>query len=158
MIEVMGKLGAGLVLGLGGVGSAFGISVAGQAACGAWAAEAKAGKPLNTSYMVLMATPLSQTLYAWILMQRILDATMVDTPATAMLLLGVGLGVGLLEFASAYGQGLMAAAAVRSLHDGGQGFGFLIAALGIVETVGIFGMVFGFDVTNYALKLSGVGG
>jgi F0F1-type ATP synthase membrane subunit c/vacuolar-type H+-ATPase subunit K len=40
-------------------------------------------------------------------------------------------------------QGLIGAAGIRSLSESdGKGFAFLLIAMGIVETVGIFTMVF----------------
>lgn len=157
-LEVIGFLAAGLVLGLGGIGSALGVGTAGQTAAGAWAAEGKAGKPLNVAYLIMTAAPLSQTLYAWIMMGRMLEDKIKCTPQNSMLLLGIGIGVGLCELFSAWLQGKIGAAAIRCMHESGQGFGFLIAALGLVETVGIFGMIFGFQVTDFTLKLSGAAG
>ena len=46
-MEWLGQLGLGLTLGLGATGSALGIGVAGRAAAGAWAKEAREGNPLN---------------------------------------------------------------------------------------------------------------
>ena len=44
---------------------------------------------------------------------------------------------------SAWMQGLTGAAGIRALSEGeGKGFAFLLIAMGIVETVGIFAMVF----------------
>jgi V/A-type H+-transporting ATPase subunit K len=61
----------------------------------------------------------------------------------AGLLLGIGLAAGLAEMLSAWMQGLVGAAGIRALSEGeGKGFAFIIIAMGIVETVGIFAMVF----------------
>ena len=57
MEPFLGQLGFGLTLGLATVGSALGIGAAGRAAAGAWAKEAKAGKPLNFSYIILTGMP-----------------------------------------------------------------------------------------------------
>ena len=47
------------------------------------------------------------------------------------------------EMISAWVQGLIGAAGIRMLSDGeGKGFAFIIIAMGIAETVGIFVMVF----------------
>ena len=64
MDQFLGQLGLALALGLGALGSALGIGAAGRAAAGAWAKEAKAGKPLNFSYIILTGMPLTQTIYA----------------------------------------------------------------------------------------------
>jgi len=49
---------------------------------------------------------------------------------------------GLGEMLSAWMQGCIGAAGVRALsNSGGKGFAFILIALGIAETVGIFVMV-----------------
>ena len=146
MIEQLGQMGAGLCLGIGALGSALGIGAAGISAAGCWAREGRDGKPLDFKYVLLTAMPLSQTIYAFIGMLSI-AAVFVDNPAVAaansLTLLGLGIGCGLAQFASAYGQGNIGAAACRTLNDsGGKGMGVLIIAMGIAETVGIFAMVF----------------
>jgi V/A-type H+/Na+-transporting ATPase subunit K len=140
-----GQIGPVLALGLAAFGSAVGIGKAGQAAAGAWAKEAKAGKNLNFTYIILLGMPISQTLYAMIVMNKMGDVLQNSevTIANAGLLLGIGIGTGLGEMLSAWMQGLTGAAGIRALSEGeGKGFAFLIIAMGIVETVGIFTMVF----------------
>jgi len=142
-----GQLGFGLVLGMGAIGSALGIGAAGRAAAGAWAKEAKAGKGLTFSYVALTGMPLSQTIYAFLLMLIGLSPLISGNPefaaAHAGTLLGIGLAGGLAELFSAWMQGLIGAAAIRCMSEGeGKGLVFLIIAMGIVETVGLFGFVF----------------
>ena len=146
-LEFAGQLSMGLVLGGAAVGSALGIGAAGQAAAGAWAKEAKAGKPLNFAYIILTGMPLSQTIYGFILMFVALKPAVLGAEAvTAMhagTLLGIGIAGGLAEMFSAWIQGLIGAAGCRALSDGeGKGLVFIIIAMGIVETVGLFGFVF----------------
>jgi len=74
----------GLVLIGATMGSALGIGAAAKAAAGAWAKEAKAGKPLNFAYIILTGMPLSQTIYGFILMLVGLSPLVVgDTPLTS---------------------------------------------------------------------------
>jgi len=149
ILETIGSSAAGLVLGLGALGSCLGILAAATAATAAWASEGKAGKKLSFQYIIMIAAPISQTLYAMILMNNML--TRPSVAANAFLLLGTAVGCGLAECFSAYGQGKIGAAGIRCLNEnGGQGFGLLIIALGIIETVGIFGMVFGLAILNKA--------
>ena len=141
----LGQMGAALALGLAALGSAIGIGKAGQSAAGAWAKEAKAGRNLSFTYVILLGMPISQTLYAMIVMNNMRPA--ISDAATALanagLLLGIGLATGMGEMFSAWMQGLVGAAGIRGLSEGeGKGFAFLIIAMGIVETVGIFTMVF----------------
>jgi len=134
-----------LALGMAALGSSLGIGVAGQAAAGAWAKEARAGRNLNFTYIILVGMPISQTLYAMIVMNnmRAVFNNLEVTVADAGLLTGVGLATGMAEMLSAWMQGLIGAAGIRALSEGeGKGLAFIIIAMGIVETVGIFGMVF----------------
>lgn len=141
----LGETGGVMGLGMAALGSSIGIGVAGQAAAGAWAKEARAGRSLSFAYIILVGAPISQTLYAMIVMMNM--RSVYENPeiavADAGLLMGVGLAVGMAEMLSAWMQGLIGAAGVRALCDGeGKGLAFIIIALGIVETVGIFAMVF----------------
>jgi len=149
ILETIGRSAPGLVLGLGALGSCFGILAAGTAAAAAWASEGKAGRAFSFQYVVMVAAPISQTLYAMILMNAMLARP--ATAANAFLLLGAAVGCGLAECISAAYQGRIGAAAIRCLNEnGGKGFGLLIIALGIIETVGIFAMVFGLAIINTA--------
>ena len=146
-MEFLGQMSMGLVLAGAAIGSALGIGAAGRAAAGAWAKEAKANKPLNFSYIILIGMPLSQTIYGFILMLVGLAPLITgDNPVTAEhagTLLGIGLAGGLAELFSAWMQGLIGAAACRAISEGeGKGLVFMIIAMGIVETVGLFGFVF----------------
>ncbi|MEA3367617.1 MAG: hypothetical protein U9R68_05830, partial [Planctomycetota bacterium] len=63
--------------------------------------------------------------------------------ANAGALLTIGLAGGLAELFSAWMQGLIGAAGCRALSESdGKGLVFIIIAMGIVETVGLFGFVF----------------
>lgn len=141
----LSETGGVMALGLAALGSAIGIGLAGQAAAGAWAKEARAGRRLSFSYIILLGMPISQTLYAMIVMNnmRRVFANSEIMVSDAGLLFGIGLATGLGEMLSAWMQGLVGAAGIRALSEGeGKGFAFIIIAMGIVETVGIFTMVF----------------
>ena len=141
----LGQLGVVLMMGMGALGSAIGTGAAGQAAAGAWGKEGKAGKTLRFTYIILVSAPITQTLYAMIVMNNLGKVLQNPTVAAANagLLLGIGIATGLGEMLSALFQGLVGAAGVRSLSESdGKGFAFILIALGIVETVGIFTMVF----------------
>ncbi|MDY6972086.1 MAG: V-type ATP synthase subunit K [Thermodesulfobacteriota bacterium] len=128
-------------------GSALGIAAVARAATGAWAKEAAAGKALNFSYIILIGMPLSQTIYGFILtlvgLAPLVTGSNPIAAKHAGTLLGIGLAGGLAEFFSAWIQGLIGAGACRALSEGeGKGLVFMIIAMGIVETVGLFGFVF----------------
>lgn len=146
-MEFAGQLSMGLVLIGATLGSSLGIGAAAQAAAGAWAKEAKAGKPLNFSYIILTGMPLSQTIYGFILMLVGLSPLVTGENAITSVhpgtLLGIGIAGGIAELASAWIQGLIGAAGCRSISEGqGKGLVFIIITMGIVETVGLFGFVF----------------
>lgn len=146
MESFLGQLGLALPLGLGAIGSALGIGAAGRAAAGAWAKEDKAGKPLNFTYIILTGMPLSQTIYGFILMfvglrMKVQDPEILAT--SAGMLLSIGLAGGLAQLFSAWMQGLIGAAGCRALSEGeGKSLVFIIIAMGIAETIGLFGFVF----------------
>ncbi|MEJ2647277.1 MAG: hypothetical protein P8016_02560 [Sedimentisphaerales bacterium] len=146
-LEFAGQLSMGIVLAGATIGSALGIGAAAQAAAGAWAKEAKAGKPLNFAYIILTGMPLSQTIYGFILMfiglSPIISGgseSFTNNPGT---LLGIGFAGAMAELFSAWIQGMIGAAGCRSISEGeGKGLVFIIISMGIVETVGLFGFVF----------------
>jgi V/A-type H+/Na+-transporting ATPase subunit K len=146
MDPLWGQLSLALAFGMAAAGSALGIGAAGQAAAGAWAKEARAGQPLSFTYVILLGMPLSQTLYGFILMLVGLAPRVADPAVTAAsggMLLSASLGGGLALLFSAWMQGRIAAAACRALSEAdGQGLAFMIIALGIAETTGLFGFVF----------------
>ena len=144
-MELFGQLGYALPLGLGAVGSALGIGAAARTAAGAWAKEAKAGKPFDFKYIILIGMPLTQTFYGFLLLFVGLKGA-VDNPAILAAhsgeLFSIGLGCGLGELFSAWQQGIIGAAGVRCMSDGGgKGLAFIIIAAGIVETVGLLSFV-----------------
>jgi len=66
-----------------------------MAAAGAWAKEGKSGKTLTFSYIILIGMPMSQTLYAMILMNQLGGLKPEVVSANAGLLFGIGLAGGL---------------------------------------------------------------
>jgi len=145
--ELAGQLSMGIVLAGAAAGSALGVGAAATAAAGAWAKEAKAGKPLNFAYIILAGMPLSQTIYGFILMLVGLGPLITGAiPVTSMhagTLLGIGIAGAVAEMVSAWVQGLIGAAGCRAISEGeGKGLAYIIITMGIVETVGLFGFVF----------------
>lgn len=149
---MMGQMGVGLVLGLATIGSALGIGAVGRAAAGAWTKEAKAGIPLKFTYIILAGMPLSQTIYAFVMMFIVLQPEVIGSDAGVPTDLsgihggtyfGIGVGCGLAQLFSAWMQGTIGASAVRALSEAeGKGFANMIIMMGVCETVGLFGFVF----------------
>ena len=140
MDQFMIVAGAIACLGLSAAGSAFGTGFAATAAVGAWKKCYAANKPAPFLLLSFVGAPITQTLYGMILMFLMLGKTNVAGAGVPCLVLGIfaGLGIGI----SALFQGRAAAAACDSQAETNQGFTNYLAALGIVETVAIFTMVF----------------
>ena len=148
--------GAIACLGLSAAGSAFGTGFAASAAVGAWKKCYAANKPAPFLLLSFVGAPITQTLYGMILMFLMLgkvalekDAEGVVTGIKATVSTGSGLPVlvagifaGLAIGLSALFQGRAGAAACDAQAKTNQGFTNYLAALGIVETVAIFAMVF----------------
>ena len=138
----LGQLGAGLAVGMAAVGSSLGAGVAGASAAGAWAKDAKAGKALRFIYIICVAAPITQTVYGFIVMNQ-MAPKLATAEVNGGILFAIGLATGLGEMLSAWFQGLIGAAGCRMLSDSdGKGFAFVLIALGIAETIGIFTLVF----------------
>ena len=109
---ILGYLGLGLMLGLAGVGSCIGTTIAANAAEGGL----RKNKEQSSTYMILSALPSTQGLYGFVafLMLRGLIAT------NPILLFGIGIGTGIVFLLSAIRQGQTAAngiAGVAAGHD-----------------------------------------
>ena len=139
-MDAMVVSGAIACLSLSAVGSAVGTGFAAAAAVGAWKKCYAANKPAPFTLLTFVGLPLSQTLYGMILMFVMNGKAAIAGAGIPLLLLGLfaGLGIG----ASAVFQGRAAAAACDAQAETGQGLANYVVALGVVETVAIFMMVF----------------
>ena len=111
MSELLGYLGMGLMLGLAGIGSCYGTSIAANAAEGAL----KKDSSKSSGYMILSALPATQGLYGFLAF--LLHSGKV-TPETGYLWFGVGLGVGLVCLFSAIRQGQICANGIVGMSQG----------------------------------------
>ncbi len=132
-----GMLGAGVVMGLAAIGSSFGLGIAGQGAIGAWKRCYVNNKPAPFILTVFAGAPLTQTIYGFLLMQR-----MLSSQKDPWFLLGLGVASGLAMGASAIAQGQAGAAGSDALGETGKGFAQYIMVVGLCETVALFTMVF----------------
>lgn len=137
----LGKLGAACALAFGALGSSLGIGAAGPAAVGAWKKCYLQSKAAPFILVTFVGAPLSQTIYGMILMNNIIKAA-VAQPAGFPAYLGVGLFGGIAIGLSAWYQGRIGAGAADAMGETGKGFGNYLMALGIIETVALFVMVF----------------
>ena len=134
--------GAIACLGLSGAGSALGTGLAASAAVGAWKKCYAANKPAPFLLLSFVGAPITQTLYGMILMFTMLGKVGKVAAGSGVPVLVAGVFAGLAISLSALFQGRAAAAACDAQAETNQGFTNYLAALGIVETVAIFAMVF----------------
>ena len=141
-----GLVGIGAAIAFAAVGSALGTGTAGMAAVGAWKKCFVQNRPAPFILVAFVGFPLSQTIYGYLLMNRLAQAFALGTDAGYLLGAGVlgGLAIGM----SARYQGRAAAAASDAMGETGKGTGNYIFVLGIIETVALFVMVFLFLMTG----------
>lgn len=130
-------LGVAAVLCLSAMGSAFGIGAAGMAAVGAWKKCYVQNKVAPFLLIVFIGAPLSQTIYGMILMNKLVEAA-----AKGVFLWSIGILGGTAIGLSAFYQGRIGASGADALAETGKGFTNYLIALGVIETVALFVMVF----------------
>ena len=105
MNETLGYIGLGLMLGLAGIGSSYGTTIAANAAEGAL----KKNPEKSSTYMILSALPATQGLYGFVGFLLWLVVFKPDFAVMGPKLFGVGLAVGLVCLFSAIRQGQVCA-------------------------------------------------
>lgn len=138
------SLGSGYTaVALAAIGSSIGTGYAGAAAIGAWKKCYQQGKPAPFLLMALVGAPLSQTIYAMIMM-IIIKGKIMDHPEHMPIYVCIGLIGGLAQMTSAIFQGRAAAGGCVSFAETGQGFANSLMVLGVIETCAIFALIFSF--------------
>ena len=135
MNEILGYLGLGFMLGLAGIGSCYGTTIAGNAAEGAL----KKDPTKAASYIILSAIPASQGLYGFVaFIMGILNR---DLSTEGPLLFGVGLGVGLICLFSSIRQGQVCANCIVGLAQGHNVMAQTLIYAALPELYGILALV-----------------
>lgn len=117
---VLAYIGIGLMVGLSGIGSIYGVSISGNAAVGAMKKDPSA----FGNYMVLSALPSTQGLYGFVgffVMSGALVGTVDWTTAAAVF--GAGLAMGLAGLFSGIRQGQVCANGIAAIGGGHKVFG-----------------------------------
>lgn len=117
---VLAYIGIGLMVGLSGIGSIYGVSISGNAAIGAM----KKNPGAFGNYMVLSALPSTQGLYGFVgyfVMSTALTANMEWFAAAAVF--GAGITMGLSGLFSGIRQGQVCANGVSAIGSGHNVFG-----------------------------------
>jgi V/A-type H+/Na+-transporting ATPase subunit K len=117
---VLAYIGIGLMVGLAGIGSAYGVTIGGNAAVGAM----KKNPDAFGNYLVLCALPGTQGLYGFLgffMLQGSLLPTITWTAAAGIF--GAGLALGLAGLISAIRQGQLCANGIAAIGAGYDVFG-----------------------------------
>lgn len=117
---VLAYIGIGLMVGLSGIGSIYGVSISGNAAVGAM----KKNPDSFGNYMVLSALPSTQGLYGFVgyfVMSAALSGVVDWTIAAAVF--GAGLAMGLAGLFSGIRQGQVCANGIAAIGSGHNVFG-----------------------------------
>ncbi len=125
------------VVAIASLGSSLGVLAAALSAVGGIKKCYLQNKPIPGVLVVYIAAPVSQTIYGLILMLQLIPV-MNKSPYLGLFGIMAGLGLAV----SAYGQGKIGAAAADAACETGKGDPKYIIALGIIETVALFVMVF----------------
>lgn len=134
-------LGAFAAIAFAAIGSAWGCGAACCSAVGAWKKCYSQNKPAPFQLVIFGGAALSQTIYGMILMFVIIGKSQQFGSYWALFLI-LGLVAGVALGVSAYWQGMAGAAACDAFAESRKGFTNYLMALGIIETVAIFVMVF----------------
>lgn len=133
---ILGYLGLGLVLALAGIGSAYGTTIAGNAAEGGLKKKPEA----SGSFMVLSALPATQGIYGFVAFFMMLTKLQAD-PAAGLVIFGIGLSVGLVCMLSAIRQGQVCANGIVGLSQGHDVFTNTLIYAALPEFYAILGLV-----------------
>ncbi len=138
----LANIGAYSAMVIASLGSAYGCGVAAASAIGGWKKCYVQGKPAPFQLSILTGAPMTQTIYGMILMLLISGKINAATAVAWPVLLAMGVIGGFAIALSAVYQGRAAAGACDALSETGQGFVNYLIAMGIIETIAIFAMVF----------------
>ncbi|MBN2480941.1 MAG: V-type ATP synthase subunit K [Bacteroidales bacterium] len=117
---ILAYIGIGLMIGLAGIGSAYGVSMGGNAAVGAL----KKNEDAFGSYLVLSALPGTQGLYGFMgyfILQDVLIPEITWLQSGAVF--GAGLALGFVALLSAIRQGQVCANGIAAIGSGYNVFG-----------------------------------
>ena len=114
MNEILGYIGLALMLGLSGIGSAIGTTIAGNAAEGAL----KKNPEKSSSYMILSAMPATQGLYGFVAFLMWLNKYGESFATVGVSLFAVGIAVGAICLFSAIRQGQVCANGIIGISQG----------------------------------------
>lgn len=146
VMAILGWLGLFAPTALGAIGSILGVTIAGQAACGA-ILETDSG---YGKYIGISALPSSQVIYGLVVMMAFNGSLPPETSIAVFApgLFGIGVLLGLALLLSAYYQGQCLATAIRVSKSKPEVFGLTVAPAAIVEGFAVFAFIFALVLSN----------
>ncbi len=135
---VLAYLGIAVMIGLTGIGSAYGTTIAGSAAVGAL----KKNPGASGSYITLAALPSSQGIYGFV--GYFLLATLISpdmSMAVAGAVFGASLGLGLVGLVSAIRQAKVCANGISAIGSGNDVFGITMVLAVFPELYAILSLL-----------------
>lgn len=135
---ILAYLGVALAVGLSGIGSAYGVTICGNAAIGAY----KKNPGASGSYIGLAALPSSQGLYGFVgffILKTYLVANVTMFQAAAVF--GAGLALGLVALFSAIRQAKVCANGISAIGGGHNAFGTTMVLAVFPELYAILGLL-----------------
>lgn len=136
---VLAYLGVALCVGLSGVGSAYGVTICGNAAIGAY----KKNPGASGSYIALAALPSSQGLYGFVgffMLNGHMNAAS-GNMLVAAAIFGAGLALGLVALFSAIRQAKVCANGISAIGGGHNAFGTTMVLAVFPELYAILGLL-----------------
>ena len=136
---LLAYLGVALCVALSGIGSAYGVTICGNAAIGAF----KKNPSASGSYIALAALPSSQGLYGFVgffMLQGLLQRA-ADEMIVAAAVLGAGLACGLVALFSAIRQAKVCANGISAIGGGHNAFGTTMVLAVFPELYAILGLL-----------------
>ena len=137
VISILGYIGLGAVLSLAGIGSAYGTTIAGNAAEGALKKRPEG----SGNYMVLSAVPATQGIYGFVAFLIMLGKMKADPVGAGLIVFGVGLFVGLVCMLSSIRQGQVCASGIVGISQGHNVFANTLIYAALPEFYAILGLV-----------------
>ena len=132
---LLAYLGVALMVALSGIGSAYGVTICGNAAVGAL----KKNPTASGQYIGLSALPSSQGLYGFVGYFLLRNVDIGWGPASAIF--GAGLGLGLVAFFSAIRQAQVCANGIVAIGSGYNVFGTTMVLAVFPELYAILGLL-----------------
>ncbi|MCK5787623.1 MAG: ATP synthase subunit C [Chlamydiia bacterium] len=131
------NVGPAIVVCLGCIGSAIGVSKASMASHGAMI-QAPSG---SGKYIMLSAVPSSQSIYGFVLMLLMKAAIVAESISQESAVI-IGLFSGFALLTSAIFQGKVAATAIMSVVKNPNVFGKTMISIGMIESFALFAFIF----------------